>query len=116
MVGDWWCGVEDRHARGFFGGFRIAQVLFVAAELGLADVVASQAMQVEVMAEWVGADPDALYRVLRVLASHGCSLRRSRGVSLPPRRATPCGMVLLGLCMPWRCPTVSRGGGTPSGS
>jgi hypothetical protein len=49
----------------------ITQALVVAAELGIADLVAGGPRSVEDLAAAAGADPDALYRVLRALAGSG---------------------------------------------
>lgn len=49
----------------------ITQALVVAAELGIADLVAAGPRTVDDLAAQVGADPDALYRVLRALAGSG---------------------------------------------
>lgn len=49
----------------------LTQALAVVAELGIADLVASGPQPVEDLAEKTGADPDALYRVLRALAGSG---------------------------------------------
>lgn len=56
---------------GLLTGYRVSQALFVVAELGVADVLADGARTSEEVAEAVGADPDALYRVLRALAREG---------------------------------------------
>lgn len=48
-----------------------AQALWVVAELGVADHVFDEATPVETLAQMTGADADALYRVLRFLASIG---------------------------------------------
>jgi len=53
------------------GGYRLTQLLYVAAELGVADALAAGPARVEDLATTVHADPDALYRVLRTLASYG---------------------------------------------
>lgn len=49
----------------------ITQALVVAAELGIADLVARGPRRIEDLAAEVEADPDALYRVLRALAGSG---------------------------------------------
>lgn len=49
----------------------ITQALVVAAEFGIADLVASGPRTVDDLATASGADPDALYRVLRALAASG---------------------------------------------
>ena len=57
----------------------ITQALVVAAELGIADLVADGPRPVRSLAEAVGADPDALYRVLRALAGAGVFCEVSPG-------------------------------------
>ncbi len=52
-------------------GFRVTQALAVAARLGLADLLADGARSSDDLASVVGAHPDALYRLLRALASLG---------------------------------------------
>ena len=50
-------------------GFQIAQGVSVMARLGLADLIADGARTSDELAALVGADPDALYRLLRALAT-----------------------------------------------
>lgn len=53
-------------------GAWLAQALYVAAELGIADLLVAGPMPVTALSSASGcADPDGLYRVLRLLASHG---------------------------------------------
>jgi predicted O-methyltransferase YrrM len=52
-------------------GFWITQCVFAAAKLGIADLVADGAKPVVELADEVQADPSALYRLLRALASVG---------------------------------------------
>ena len=52
-------------------GFLRTQALHTAARLGVADIVGEDPTPVEVIAERVGADPSALRRVMRLLASSG---------------------------------------------
>jgi SAM-dependent methyltransferase len=52
-------------------GFLRTQALHTAARLGIADIVGEDPTPVEVIAERVGADPSALRRVMRLLASSG---------------------------------------------
>lgn len=47
------------------------QTMYVAARLGLADHLATGPARAGVVAERVGADPDALYRLMRALAAKG---------------------------------------------
>jgi O-methyltransferase domain/Dimerisation domain len=54
-----------------FHGARITQLLYVAAKLGIADLLYEGAKSSEELAQAVGAHPRALYRVLRALASLG---------------------------------------------
>jgi len=52
-------------------GFRVSQALYVAASLGLADLLADGPKSADALAATTGANADALYRVLRALASLG---------------------------------------------
>lgn len=52
-------------------GFRTTQLIFVAAKLGLADHLQHGAQTPQRLAQAVAADPQALYRLLRALASLG---------------------------------------------
>ena len=52
-------------------GFLGTQLLFVVAELGIADLIDGEPEPVEVLASRAGAVPDVLYRFLRALASLG---------------------------------------------
>jgi hypothetical protein len=51
-------------------GFMASQAVYVAAKLGIADLVGERAQSATELAEAVGADPDALYRLLRFLAGN----------------------------------------------
>lgn len=53
------------------GGYWITQAIYVAAELGIADLLVNGPLNVEALAEHCKADSKALYRVLRALASAG---------------------------------------------
>ena len=53
------------------GGYLRTQAIAVAAELGIPDLVGDEPVAVADLAARAGADPDALYRVLRLLASLG---------------------------------------------
>ena len=52
-------------------GYRLSQALHVAARLGLADFLKDGPMSVDELARAAGAHPEALYRLMRVLASEG---------------------------------------------
>ena len=52
-------------------GYRISQAIYVAAKLGIADVLKDGPKGSDELATAVGAHPDALHRLLRVLASVG---------------------------------------------
>lgn len=52
-------------------GSLVAHLVTVVAELGVADLVADQPRPVAELAGSTGTNPDALYRALRTLASHG---------------------------------------------
>jgi hypothetical protein len=56
---------------GLLFGFLGTQLLYVVAELGIADLIDSEPKQIEVLASQAGASPDVLYRFLRALASLG---------------------------------------------
>jgi hypothetical protein len=52
-------------------GYQVSQAIHVAATLGIADLLAGGARTSDDLAEEAGADADALYRLLRALASVG---------------------------------------------
>lgn len=52
-------------------GYRLSQALFVAAKLGIADLLKDGPRSVNDLAQGTGVDPASLYRVLRLLASEG---------------------------------------------
>lgn len=52
-------------------GYRLSQALFVAAELGIADLLKDGPRSIDALAQATGAHPPSLYRVLRLLASEG---------------------------------------------
>lgn len=58
-------------------GFALAQALRIAAELQIADLLANTDRAVDDLASASGANPDALYRVMRLLASEGVFLEVS---------------------------------------
>ncbi len=53
------------------GGFVLARCLYVTAEIGVADALDETPLTAAEIASSVGAHPEALNRVLRLLASHG---------------------------------------------
>jgi predicted O-methyltransferase YrrM len=55
----------------FHNGLGMAHILSVIAEIGVADQVTDGPLEVEKLAERTGTNPDALYRVLRAVASKG---------------------------------------------
>ena len=55
----------------FHSGLRMALLLSVLAELGVADELAEGALPVDELAARAGADPGSLYRALRAVASQG---------------------------------------------
>jgi Dimerisation domain len=64
--------VSDRQLLSMMmSGGLITQLIHVAAQLGIADVLAEGAHSSEALAHRVGAHPHALYRVLRALAGLG---------------------------------------------
>jgi hypothetical protein len=60
-------------------GFVVSQALRVIIELGVADLLASGARAVDELATATGSQPDALYRVMRLLASEGVFRETSPG-------------------------------------
>jgi len=69
----------------FFGGSWITQGIYVAAELGIADILAEGPRSVEELAEQTNTHSGALYRVLRALAGVGIFAQNShRQFSLTP--------------------------------
>ena len=79
-------------------GAWITQMIHVAAELGLADALTSGERDVHTLAEDCGADPDALFRLLRGLASLGIfSETRPGHFSLTPL-AELCGAIIRNPC------------------
>ena len=60
-------------------GAWIAQAIQVAAELGIADVLKEKPLPLDDLAGRVGADPDALRRLMRALISHGIFRQRRGG-------------------------------------
>jgi hypothetical protein len=53
------------------GGYCLSRALHVLAELNVADVLDESAQSAAELAKMVGADPDALQRILRLASSHG---------------------------------------------
>jgi hypothetical protein len=86
------CALAERgseSARGvLFGlvtGYRLTQALYVTARLGIADRLSGGPKDADALAREVGAHPDRLFRVLRVLAAHGVfTLDARRRVGLTP--------------------------------
>jgi hypothetical protein len=60
-------------------GFRITQLIHVAAKLGLADHLQQGPQTAQALAQVVGAEPQALYRLLRALASLGIFTETAEG-------------------------------------
>ena len=57
--------------RELMSGMRVTQLIYVAAKLGIADLLKDGSKSADELASTVGAHPRALYRVLRALASMG---------------------------------------------
>ena len=62
----------------------VSRCLHVVADMGVADAVGSEPTPVEAVATKVGAAPDALYRVIRLLASNGVFELRDGKVAHSP--------------------------------
>lgn len=93
------------------GSYFVSRALHIAAELGVADSLGAEATPVGTVAQGVGADPDALSRVLRLLASHGIFELSDGSVSHTPasellRSDHPAGLRdfarMFGLPLMWR--------------
>jgi O-methyltransferase/methyltransferase family protein len=70
-------------------GFRITQMIHVAAKLGLADQLARKPQSARELALVVGAEPVALHRLLRALASIGVFAESAGGVFAMTPMAEP---------------------------
>lgn len=57
--------------RQIYSGYCLARSLHIVADLGVADAVGDTPRTASELAGMVGANPDALHRILRLLASHG---------------------------------------------
>jgi len=57
--------------RDLVSGMRVTQLIYVAAKLGIADLLKDGSKSIDDLASKVGAHPQTLYRVLRALASIG---------------------------------------------
>src|SRR5262245_53852600 len=74
---------------GHITGYWISQMLFVVAQLGVADELAKKPLAPDVLAKKVGAQPDARHRILRALASVGIFAETADGrFKLTPTAAT----------------------------
>src|SRR2546425_8706643 len=73
-------------------GFMRTQALSAAAKLGIADIVDGEPRDVGDIARQVGAGEASLYRLLRFLASEGCSKKWSRDGSFPVACPRGCGV------------------------
>ena len=60
-------------------GAWVAQAIQVAAELGIADALTEKPLPLDDLAARVGAEPDALRRLMRALISHGIFRQRRDG-------------------------------------
>lgn len=60
-------------------GFAVSQTIFAAARLGIADVLAAGPLTAGQIAERIDADPDAVHRLLRVLATQHIFRQRRDG-------------------------------------
>lgn len=74
--------------RQFIMGFRLTQLIYVAAKLALADHLQAQPQTPAQLAEIVDADPHALYRLLRALASVGIFAEQADGTFTSTPRAS----------------------------
>jgi hypothetical protein len=70
---------ETTRLRQLIMGFRVTQLIYVAAKLGIADHLAQGPRTTDDLASVVGADAGALYRLLRALASLGVFAQTADG-------------------------------------
>ena len=68
----------------------MSQAITVAAQLGVADALADGPLPIDELAARVGADADALRRLLRALISRGIFRRRHDGVMSSIPLPAPC--------------------------
>src|SRR5688500_2454292 len=74
---------------GLISGYWISQLVFVVAQLGVSDELAKGPLTPAALAKRIGAQPDALHRVLRALASVGVFAETADGrFRLTPTAAT----------------------------
>jgi hypothetical protein len=93
-------------------GYWLSQAVYVAAKLGIADLLAQGPRSAAQLAEAVEAHPDSLYRILRALAGAGMFTEDSDGrFALTPlaehlRSDVPTTVrnyiIMLGSSWPWR--------------
>jgi hypothetical protein len=81
-------------------GYLTTQLLYIAAKLGVADVLAGGPQASNGVAQAVGAEPDALHRALRALAAEGVLEERPDG---------RFGLTALGACLRSGVPGSLRG-------
>ncbi|HKO28090.1 MAG TPA: methyltransferase dimerization domain-containing protein, partial [Solirubrobacteraceae bacterium] len=62
---------DAAHVLGLIGGYQVSQAIYAAAQLKLADLIASGVETSDELAERAGALPDRVHRLLRSLACHG---------------------------------------------
>jgi SAM-dependent methyltransferase len=60
-------------------GFMVSQAVYVAAKLRIADLLADRRRSAPELADAAGAHPDALYRLLRLLAGYGIFVEHADG-------------------------------------
>jgi hypothetical protein len=65
-------------------GYRVSQLIYVAAELGIADLLAAGPKHFEALARETASDAPALYRLLRALASVGVLVQTGNHFALNP--------------------------------
>jgi hypothetical protein len=77
VVSDFPPGTVPPHEalRQMINGFRSSQLVYVAAELGLADLMKDGPMHYQELAAASGVHPESLYRLLRALCSAGVFTR-----------------------------------------
>jgi Dimerisation domain len=83
-------------------GFRVSRATYIAAKLGIADLLKDGPKSAEELAQFTDTHAPSLYRVMRALASVGYLVKTSRDVlHLPPSQQRSEAMFLI-RCALWR--------------
>ena len=83
------------------------QIIWVAAKLGVADQLSSGPRRPADIADRIGADPDALYRLMRALASKGLLKERRDGKFALTKIGRRCARTPRARCGTWCCSSAT---------